>query len=317
MLMQKLFTIPYGDGAGRLHYRPNPMGVDIDLFPGKFIRDRGGNFVFLELAPYSRVCRFAPSGELLGEFAVAALLPDSVARVDVKPREIFATGDGKLSILVTASAGDSSDTYLLFADAGGPLQDLVLLHDFDIALFDAGSSALDSGGYLWALHAGGPTRVFSPEGALFAEFDLEGSFVDPSGLMYTLTEPIRLCERKGRVVKEFRVEGTATPPDFIDGGHRRTVFHVRRAEDVLDDHRWHMPKSLDLYRADKAAGLLTFLRSVELPDTILTQPNLGIDILYRTEVWGPRVLLEEDGSLYLLGRSEESCWMARIDTGVS
>lgn len=311
--MTVLFEVRFGDSAGQFYFEPSPLGAESDAYPSDFVRDARGDFVFLEPLPAARLTKYSAAGKLLWAFPLTGRLPEPMGESEISPQQVFATDTGVAVMFSAAQAGGSPvRAYLAHFDAAGNLTRVVPLDDFDPQSFhEGGESSMDGVGRLIVMRSGGSTEIYTPAGKREHTIDYLVSYVDSAGLMFTVTEPIQVTAASGGPVRELTFEDGESP-EKIDGGNGHgLVWTVRRGEKRIEGDRLIAPWHLKIYWLIRSALSAGFVRRLELPPSVFGV--LGSDSLRREEIYGPKIVMDEHGSVYLLGRSEQKCWMVKVD----
>lgn len=311
--MTILFKVPFGESPGQFHFEPSPLGPELDAYPRDFVRDSGGNFIFLEPAPAARLTKYSPSGKFLWAFPLSDRLPDSMAEREVSPHQVFTFGDGS-AVLVSAMAHAARiETYVAYFDAAGSLKRLVPLQGFDAKYFEeGGTSELDGAGYLLAMRPGGTTEVYAHDGRRQHTIDRLVSYVDPTGLLFTATEPVGILNRDGSAGEQITFKG-GEAPEMIGGGNGHgLVWAVQHAEEQSQNGRLIDPWSLEVFRFSALPPSADFVRTIELPPSEFQALDPAQSMIRREQVYGPKIIMDDHGAVYVMGRSERECWIVKI-----
>jgi hypothetical protein len=320
--MTRMFHIEWGEGSGKFRYQESALGFEADIFPRKYVRDRQGNFYFLEPGPSPRLSKFSSTGELSNTVDLPSLFTTLTRKDVVTPQELFIQPDGSIAALlrVFLKAEKREEIHLAHFNSTGELTNLVHYPQFKTASFQLdNSSFLDNDGYLWVLNDGGVCDLYGPKGDLVRSFAPGGSYVDSDGRLYIGLNPLKLQSRSGETVAQLLLEGHFSPgePEEIDGAIANGIlFSWKHLEQIHQETVTTIPRSIDLYRPDVTRRKLAHVGTVTLPANKYRNPNPSSDYVERTELYENRLAFDESGNVYFLGRSSKECWIEKVSLGI-
>jgi hypothetical protein len=313
--MTILFEVPFGESPGQFYFEPSPLGSVLDAYPREFALDSAGNFLFLEPTPAARLTKYTGAGKFAWAFPLADRLPESITASEISPHQLFVTKNGAAVLMSAKGAGGLLlRAYLAYFDAAGSFTRLVPLQGFDPKYFEEGGvSEIDGAGYLLAMRPAGTTEVYAPDGTRSQTINEQASYVDPAGLLFTVTQPIEILKREGGTRKELFVVGAESPKSIEGGNGHGLVWTVRQGEKETKNGRLSYRWSLDLFSFLPSGPSVTFLKTIDLPASEFLALDPGEAILQREKIYGPKIILDEHGFAYMMGRSEQKCWIVKID----
>jgi hypothetical protein len=313
-----MFRIAWGEGAGKFRYEESEVGFEADVYPRKYVRDQQGNFYFLEPDPPARLSKFSGEGRLLYSVELTKFLPLLTSADVVAAQELYEQSDGTVSVLLRAylKIERREEIYLAYFDSVGKLRKLVPFPHFQLKSFRTHSASfLDKEGYLWALREGGACDVYAPTGELDRTLAISGSFVDTDGHLYCGFNPAKLYSRLGKLFGQLHYEGPASSeePEELDGeSGTGYVFSWRHLDETQQGDLYTVPRVLDFYRPDINRGKLIYSGTISLPPSKYRVPDPRSDYVERTELYENRIIFDEAGNVYFLGRSPHQCWMEKV-----
>jgi hypothetical protein len=316
-----LFRIPWGDGPGKFHYQESEMGFELDTYPRKFVRDSQGNFYFLEPGPPARLSKFTGDGHPLYVLDLVKLFPAATSKDVIMPQEIFLrTGDHIAAFIrIYLRAEKREEVYLATFDPTGHKEKLVRYANFRTKPFmPDDSSVLDKDGYLWALCDGKETDVYGPAGDLLRTIPVHASYVDTEGLLFSDSfNSVKIFDRNGGLVGKIPTEGGPGSTDGVDGIMPTGAFYSwRHGDSQTRQGVTTNPRFLDFYRSDPQ-GKMVFLSTVILRPSRFRQPNPHSDYVERTALYEDRLVFDDAGNMYFLGRSPKDCWIEKVELKIA
>lgn len=312
-----MFRIEWGEGPGKFHYEESQLGFEADAFPRKYVRDRQGNFYFLEPGPPARLSKFSGEGRLVDLVELAKVFPSLTPRDVITPQELFLRLDGQVGSLlrVYLKVENREEIYLAYFNAG-KLGNLIRFPNFKTAKFQTdNASFLDREGYLWILNDGGTCDIYASTGELVRTVAVAGSFVDFDGRLYSGFNPLKLYARSGDLVGKLLYDGhlVADQTGEIAGANgTRFLFSWRRHDKVRQGDLTSVPRVLDLFRLDIVHSKVAQIGSINLPSNRYRNPDRRSDYVERTELYEDRLIFDDSNNAYFLGRSPKECWIEKV-----
>jgi hypothetical protein len=316
--MNMMFRIEWGDGPGKFRYQESEMGFESDTFPRKYVRDRQGNFYFLEPGPPARLSKFSSDGRLVNLLDLAKIFPALTPNDVITPQELFLQLDGNIAALlrIYLNVEKRKEIYLAYFNPAGTLKSIVQFPQFKFGKFHLdNASFLDKDGYLWVLNDGGVCDIYAPTGELLRSLPRGGSYVGRDGNLYSGFNPLKLYGRGGVRADEMLYEGHPLPgdPEEIDGENSTGfLFSWRHLDKICQGGFTLIPRTLDFYRPDTRHGKLEHVGAATLPPSKYRIPNARSDSVERTELYENRLVFDDAGNVYFLGRSPKECWIERV-----
>jgi len=314
----KMFRIAWGDDPGKFHKEESELGYEADTFPRKYVRDRQGNFYFLEPGPPARLSKFSNDGRLLSLFDLSQAFPLLTSKDVITPQELFLQADGNPAALlrVYLAVEKREEMHLAYFSPTGTLKNVVQYSNFKLASFQLdNASFLDKEGYLWVLGDGGACEIYGPTGQLAQPLPFSGSYVDGDGRLYSGFNPLRLYGRSGQKADEILFEGhsASDEPEEIDGASGAGfLFSWRSAEKTRKADVFLIPRILDFYRLTTKHGKFEHVGEAILPPSKYRKPNPRSEYIERTELYENRLVFDDVDNVYFLGRSPKECWIEKV-----
>jgi len=316
--MNMMFRIEWGDGPGKFRYQESEMGFESDTFPRKYVRDRQGNFYFLEPGPPARLSKFSSDGRLVNLLDLAKIFPALTPNDVITPQELFLQLDGNIAALlrVYLNVEERKEIYLAYFNPAGTLKTIVQFPHFKLGSFHLdNASFLDKDGHLWVLNDGGVCDVYGPTGELVQSFPPAGSFVDRDGRLYFGFNPLKLYGRGVEKAEQILYEGHSVPgePEEIDGANSTGfLYSWRHLDKIRQGEVTAIPRTLNFYRLIMRHGKFEYVGEATLPPSKYRHPNPRSDYVERTELYENRLVFDDAGNVYFLGRSPKECWIERV-----
>ena len=314
----RMFRIEWGEGPGQFHYQESELGFEGDTFPRKFVRDHDGDFYFLEPGPPARFSKFSSDGHLMNLLELPKVFASLTPRDVITPQELFLRPDGNIAALlrVYLNVEKREEIYLVYFNPTGTQKNLVQFPHFKFASFNSDNdSFLDKDGYLWVLKDGGVCDVYGPTGELLRSLKLSGSFVDSDGHLYSGFSPLKLFGRMGENARELGYEGhsVSEEPDSLQGANGTDLlFSWKHVDKVRQGDLTMSPRILDLYRPVSRYRKLEYIGEATLPPSKSRRSNPRSDYSERTEIYENRLVFDEAGNIYFMGRSPKECWIEKV-----
>jgi hypothetical protein len=237
----------------------------------------------------------------------------------VTPQELFMRPDGDVAALlrVYLRVEKREEMYLAYFDPAGTLKKIVQFPHFNFAKFQPDNdSFLDKDGYLWALNGGKVSDVYGPAGDLVQSLPHHGSYVDPNGHLYVSGKnPLTRYGRMGEKAGEFFYAGHSRSyePGYIQGVNGAGfLYSWRQVDEIRKGKIIILPRILEFYRPDVEHGKLEYVGAATLPPSRYRNPDPRSDYVERTELYEDRLIFDDAGNVYFLGRSPKECWIERV-----
>jgi hypothetical protein len=313
-----MFRIEWGDGPGKFRYRESELGFEADTFPRKYVRDRQGNFYFLEPGPPAHLSKFSSDGRLVNLLDLPKVFASLTPRDVITPQELFVQPDDNIAALlrVYLNVEKREEIYLVYFNQTGAMKNIVQFPHFKFASFNPDNdSFLDKDGYLWALKDGGVCDVYGPTGDLVKSLTLSGSYVDSDGHLYSGFNPLKLYGRMGEDAGKLLYDGhlNSGEPEEINGANSTGfLFSWKHAEKIRQSEFTLLPRILEFYRADSRHGKIEYVGAAALPPNKYRTPSPRAGYIERTEIYENRLVFDEWGNVYFLGRSPKECWIEKV-----
>jgi hypothetical protein len=102
-------------------------------------------------------------------------------------------------------------------------------------------------------------------------------------------------------------------PEEIDGeSGTGYLFSWRHLEATQQGDLYTSPRVLDFYHPDINGGRLVFSGTISLPPSRYRLRDPRSVYVERTELYEDRLIFDEAGNVYFLGRSSQECWMEKV-----